>query len=404
MIRRAQHTLKFATSAKKQKLKDFFAEYARLVNAFITLYWNAKELPPKATSEIYSQVDSWLMGKARKCAVNQAVKIVKSTRKKNIQKTYSVYQRAYSKAKKLNRNVFGILGSKWAVWAKGKTFRHRLSMPVFSGNTIELNSDLVRIQTAKSSVLFDLWIRLGSIFGNRFSLVLPTKHHKRSRMFESQGWVQSSSVALRRDVCGQYYVDLFWEKEEPKAVQGSRAIGVDLGIQKLMACSNGLQLGTGLRPLLDKLNRRKQESHNWFQTCAEIKDYIGRVTNEFPWAKVDVVVMEDLLNITKDTVGKVSEELRKLHGHWNLRLVYRRMADKSEENRVFLAFVEPAYSSQRCFSCGEIHEKSRVGERFKCVVCGHADDADHNASLNILRLFLDGQFTVARGTKSHAWA
>jgi hypothetical protein len=80
MIRRAEHTLKFATAAKRQKLDEFFAEYARVVNAFIALYWNTDALPGKANSSVYGQVDSWMMGKARKCAVNQAIRILKSVR------------------------------------------------------------------------------------------------------------------------------------------------------------------------------------------------------------------------------------------------------------------------------------------------------------------------------------
>lgn len=52
------------------------------------------------------------------------------------------------------------------------------------------------------------------------------------------------------------------------------------------------------------------------------------------------------------------EATRKLLGHWNIDLLYRRMADKAEQNRVFLAFVEPAYSSQTCNSCRAIDKKS----------------------------------------------
>ena len=106
--------------------------------------------------------------------------------------------------------------------------------------------------------------------------------------------------------------------------------------------------------------------------------------------------MENILNITKSTKGKVNKTLRKLLGHWNIDLLYRRMQDKAEASRTFLAFVEPAYTSQRCNSCGAIDKKSRNGEVFRCTSCGHADDADHNASLNILQRFLDGEFTVSR--------
>ena len=398
MLRRVSHTLKFATSAKKQRLDELFAEYARIVNAFIELYWTADSLPVKANSQVYNQVDSWLMGKARKCAVNQAVKIIKSVNQKDKQKTYQAYKRAFARAKKRNRDILGILSSKWSDWSKSKTFRRRVSKPVFNGNTVDLNSDLVRIQDASSSSEFDLWIRLGSIFGNRYSLILPTRHHRRSRHFEACGWSQRKSITLRRDKCGQYYADLYWEKADVQPSQHGSAIGVDIGVQKLMVCSDGQKLGTEIRTKLDKLNRRQQNSHNWHQTCAEVKDYIGYVTNRFPWQQVDVVVMENILNITKSTKGKVNKTLRKLLGHWNIDLLYRRMQDKAERNRVFLAFVEPAYTSQTCNSCGVIDKKSRNGEVFKCVACGHADDADHNASLNILQRFLDGHFTVARGT------
>lgn len=397
MIRRVEHTLKFATAAKRQRLDDFFAEYARVVNAFIVLYWNTDVLPGKANSEVYGQVDSWMMGKARKCAANQAIRILKSVCKKDKQKTYRTYQRAYAKAKKLNRNIFGILVSKWAEWAKGRAFRHRVRMPVFNGNTIDLNSDLVRIQDADKSSEFDLWIRLGSIFGNRESLILPTKHHERSRHFEKTGWTQRKSLTLRRDAIGRYYADLYWEKAGSETNRQGSAVGVDIGINKLMTCSDGAELGTDLRVKLDKLNRRKQNSRNWNQTRKEIKDYIGYVTNRFPW-NADVVVMENILNITQQTRGRVGKATRKLLGHWNIDLLYRRMADKAEQNRVFLAFVEPAYSSQTCNSCRAIDKKSRNGEVFKCSACGHVDDADHNASVNILQRFLGGQFTVARGT------
>jgi len=72
------------------------------------------------------------------------------------------------------------------------------------------------------------------------------------------------------------------------------------------------------------------------------------------------------------------------------------MQEKAAENRVQLAFVNPAYSSQMCFSCKDVNKKSRHLEKFKCKSCGYTDDADHNASLNILQGFLDGEFTVSR--------
>ena len=46
--------------------------------------------------------------------------------------------------------------------------------------------------------------------------------------------------------------------------------------------------------------------------------------------------------------------------------------------------VPPAYTSQTCHQCGHVDKDNRKQTDFKCTACGHADDADVNAALNIL--------------------
>ena len=46
--------------------------------------------------------------------------------------------------------------------------------------------------------------------------------------------------------------------------------------------------------------------------------------------------------------------------------------------------VPPAYTSQTCHVCGHVDKNNRKRSDFKCTACGHADDADVNAALNIL--------------------
>ncbi|MBI2519939.1 MAG: transposase [Bdellovibrio sp.] len=46
--------------------------------------------------------------------------------------------------------------------------------------------------------------------------------------------------------------------------------------------------------------------------------------------------------------------------------------------------IHPAYTSQICRKCGLIDRKSRNGEQFFCTGCGHRDNADLQASENIL--------------------
>ena len=56
--------------------------------------------------------------------------------------------------------------------------------------------------------------------------------------------------------------------------------------------------------------------------------------------------------------------------------------------------VNASYTSQECALCGHTHPDNRKSqERFKCVSCGHIDNADHNASVVIknraIKLILD---------------
>ncbi len=58
---------------------------------------------------------------------------------------------------------------------------------------------------------------------------------------------------------------------------------------------------------------------------------------------------------------------------------------KCKQAGKLLIKVDPAYTSQTCFRCGEVEKKNRYSQAgFKCVHCGHEDNADVNAAKNIL--------------------
>ena len=45
--------------------------------------------------------------------------------------------------------------------------------------------------------------------------------------------------------------------------------------------------------------------------------------------------------------------------------------------------------SQVCPKCNYLHDDNRNGKTFVCNVCGHKDDADRNAGINIKKRALD---------------
>ena len=47
--------------------------------------------------------------------------------------------------------------------------------------------------------------------------------------------------------------------------------------------------------------------------------------------------------------------------------------------------VDPKNTSRRCSSCGHVTRENRESQAvFLCQKCGHSDNADHNAAVNIL--------------------
>lgn len=393
MIKRTQHSLKFITAKKRELLYSLFVEYQRVVNEFIALYWNEKKLVAKASATQWRRVTTWLCGKAVKCAYRQAVQMIKATQAKNQKRIYQAYKRVYAYAKCKNK-FQTFTAQKWSEWAKDIKFRDRVKVPVFNGNSIDLNSDLVTIYLSPNKMkTFDLAVRLGSIFGNRISLLLPTKKHALFNRHIDNGYTVKSSIQLRR-IDDKLYVNLFLEKEAPEIKATGKVVGIDVGIKKLMSTSEGEFLGRDIEAKIQKLKRRKRGSKNSKQTIVEIKDYIGQQVNKLDLKDVCAVVLENLKVRHMSKRGKSSKEHRKTLGSWNSRLLFGRLANRCAENRVFLAFVAPEYTSQICSNCGAICKESRNGERYDCEQCKASLDADLNGSLNIRNRFLSGEHAV----------
>lgn len=237
MIRTTEHSLKYITNYKKEKLDLLFEEYQRVVNEYIHLFWNQTSWKSKASSEEYNQVDSWLMGKVMKCAYAQAIQIIRATKDKQKKLVYNQYKRVFKKAIKKHPN-WKIVTQRFSEWSRGKVFRDRTKIPFFSGDSIELNSDLCKIYQEVKISHFDMVVRLGSIWGNRLSLEFPIRKHKHFNQLINSGFNVKSSLRLSRKN-GKYNVNLYLSKESESIKDEGNIIGIDVGIKKLMSVSDG---------------------------------------------------------------------------------------------------------------------------------------------------------------------
>jgi putative transposase len=124
------------------------------------------------------------------------------------------------------------------------------------------------------------------------------------------------------------------------------------------------------------------------------------------------VVLEDLKikNMTKSAKGtlenpgtnvKAKAGLNRaiLHQNWGQFTEF--LQYKADLAGTIVEKVNPAYTSQRCSACGHIARENRENQAvFICKKCGHTQNADHNAAINILYSYLNADASavdVGRG-------
>lgn len=231
------------------------------------------------------------------------------------------------------------------------------------------------------------------------------------------------TVTIRRKSDGWYMSVRLENKDIPSTqaidkAQVKTAIAVDLGIKKLCALSNGetitnpkfgkkLERRKSIRQRL--ASRKVKGSKNRakaYQKLGKIDRKISNQRTDYQWKVAnklcrlgDVIIFEDL-NIKgmmkrckpkQDSKGKylrngqsAKKGLNKViaEAAWGeLKLKTKAVAEKLG---LIFTEVNPKFSSQECNCCGHVSKANRKKERFLCETCGYIEDADTQASYNLL--------------------
>jgi putative transposase len=234
--------------------------------------------------------------------------------------------------------------------------------------------------------------------------------YRKSR--NTEGMPKQVTVSLS---AGKWYVSIQTEREVEAPVHPSQsAVGIDMGI----ACFAALSDGTTLTPLNSfrkhekklatmqrKLSRKTKFSVNWHKQKARISRLhkkIANVRNDFLHKATTsigknhaLVVMEDLKvkNMSRSACGSLENPGHNVRAKSGLNksildqgwFEFRRQLDyKLAWSGGTLLVVPPQYTSQTCHVCGNVDKANRTSQaQFVCTACGHTDNADHNAALNI---------------------
>ena len=233
---------------------------------------------------------------------------------------------------------------------------------------------------------FDLWLELRSI-GNKVSIDIPIRRHDHFNRLQAAG-NRLNSYIITKD-----YVQFVFEIETGTKKTGTIAMGVDTGINALATLSTGEQLGTDIKGIIERVKRCEHGSKGQRRAKRALRQRIDEVAKVVT-SKSDLIVVEALkkMGFNGKLKRRLSKNMRRSIGTWNWRYWLMRLEQNCERNRVSFRSVAPQYTSQTCHGCGHVDRGNRVGEVFCCLKCGHKDNADINASRNILDRFLTGLY------------
>lgn len=138
-------------------------------------------------------------------------------------------------------------------------------------------------------------------------------------------------------------------------------------------------IGKKKQRMIDSYRNKIRKSNE--QVCSDVCKYLNSI-------RKDHIVMENLDNgfvksYVKDknnndiNFNRVVKEL-------NLSSLKQMMEHISWKYDISLSTVHSSYTSKQCSHCGCIDDGNRLSQEvFKCVECGHEDNADVNAAINI---------------------
>lgn len=244
-----------------------------------------------------------------------------------------------------------------------------------------------------------------------------------------------TSVTVSRDASGRFHASFVCAVDPiSMPIDPNRAIGIDMGIVNFVTFNTGEKVEAPkplqrnfkkLRRLqkalkrMDRMcfrsnkvtGRRQRGSHRYHRQQRRINRlhaFISDIRKDFQEKlstriirENQTIVIEDLAIASMLRAPKPKKDLyaqRWLpNGRASKRALSRAISDaswgkfrlmlehKAERYGRTIIAVNPAYTSQTCSHCGCVSKENRKSQsEFKCLECGHHENADVNAAKNIL--------------------
>lgn len=229
-------------------------------------------------------------------------------------------------------------------------------------------------------------------------------------------------ILIKRDKSGKWWACLqidFEQITEKRSIE--KAVGIDVGLVHVLALSDGQTVdspywyteklrkqrilnrkldrqrrannpqnynenGTNKEDVLTwnkstRLKETERQFRNLSEKSAQQRQYWWHTITDYLTKEYDEIIIEDL---TLDFMIK-NKRLAMKTLDASLGTFWQQLTYKCQERGIELIKVPPQYTSQRCSRCGYVDSDNRKTQaEFKCIECGHVENADLNAAKNIL--------------------
>jgi putative transposase len=206
------------------------------------------------------------------------------------------------------------------------------------------------------------------------------------------------TCSIKRSVNG-WFATLTFEHQPVPLPANDLAVGIDVGVTTFAKFTDGTEIPNPriyqnsqakLRRAQRRVARRKKGSKRRRRAVRQVQKVHLRIRNrrsDFLHKHSTAVIIKygtvkvEALNVSGMSRGNLAKQI--LDCSWSE--WFRQLQYKAAEAGRRLVAVDPKYTSQTCSQCGFKHPDNRKTQAdFACLSCGHQDNADHNAALNIL--------------------
>lgn len=199
-------------------------------------------------------------------------------------------------------------------------------------------------------------------------------------------------VVLNRDVTQ------IFEQSREAYTPLTDVLGIDFGLNTLLATSMGDLLGRGFKEKLLPIAKRAMEIAASAQKagrkprdCPAYRDLIARmrglIDTEVNRALNHAVALHRPRVIAVEKLDfrgmGLSKKLNRILSNCGRGAVEKKLNDLAERYGIEIHEVDPAYTSLTCSCCGYADKRQRQGEKFHCRYCGRRMHADVNGARNI---------------------